>query len=111
MHVVARIFCIIALAVYAGGAAIQSAGAVEVGSAIQTQDGSMADCDACDHPDASITGIACDFVCNAGSLVALQALLPAADSNAVASSHDGVPIAALRGISGSRLSQPPRVLL
>lgn len=70
-----------------------------------------AGCEACDDDTAGTLGVACDFVCNSATAVALVGASAEFGSIAVSSAH-GLPIARdFRGLSSPPAKQPPRFLL
>ena len=114
MTLIARVFCVLALVAFAAGAVANAAGAAAVASDTVAQDAGMtgaAGCDACDDMQASFDNLACQFVCGAGSLVALQAPSAFVHAAAAVAAHDGSCVGTMRGIAGPGFTQPPRSFL
>lgn len=114
MRFLVDLLCVFALMAFAASAVAHSAGSAAIGSAMISQDGGMTDaagCDACDVSQAGFSDMSCELVCNAGGLVAMRMPLAVAFLDRVAESHTVTPISTLAGISGPRLTQPPRFLL
>ena len=114
MQLVARLILVAVLAAFAVSSVAQAAGsagmaAEMVASGTATMD--MADCDACDDPESGGMGLACDFVCGAGSFAAVLAQQTDRFAQATGGPLD-LPVANdLRGLSGSPAKQPPRTLI
>lgn len=114
MKFLARITCILALVALAAGAIANSAGSAVMASAMVAAGAGMADmndCDACGDTESGLGGLACDFVCNAPGIAAVQA--PLADSvPAIApDAHASLPERTAHGIAGPPAKQPPRTLI
>lgn len=114
VKLVARLFCVLALVAFAAGGFAHAAGSAVIGSAMVAQDAGMtgeAGCDACEDMKAGSSLLACQFVCSAGSLVALQAPSPVATSQTGIGLHYAKTVSNLLGISGPPFTQPPRFFI
>jgi hypothetical protein len=112
MHFVARLIMIAVLAAFAASSVVHAAGSARMASEMIAAGAEMpgADCEACDG-SAGPSGIACDFVCNSATAVALVGASAEFGLIAVSSAH-GLPIARdFSGLISPPAKQPPRFLL
>ena len=112
MHFVARLIMIAVLAAFAVSSVAHAAGSARMASEMITAGAEMpgADCEACDG-SAGPLGVACDFVCNSATAVALVGASAEFGPIAVSSAH-GLPIARdFRGLTSPPAKQPPKILL
>jgi hypothetical protein len=113
MHFVARLIMITVLAAFAVGSVAHAAGSARMASEMIAAGAEMAGagCEACDDDTAGTLGVACDFVCNSATAVALVEASAEFGPLAVSSAH-GLPIARdFLGLSSPPAKQPPRFLL
>lgn len=113
MHLSARLILVAVLAAFAVSSVAHAAASAKmaagmVASGAVTTD--MADCDACVDPEPGAKGIACNFVCGAGSFAAVFA--PQSERIAYAAGKCLEPAEALDfcGLSSPPAKQPPRTL-
>ena len=113
MHFVARLIIIAVLAAFAASSVVHAAGSARMASEMIAAGAGMAgaDCEACDDDTAGTLGVACDFVCNSATAVALVGASAEIGPIAVSSAH-GLPIARdFRGLISPPAKQPPKILL
>lgn len=114
MKSLARLIFVAVLAAFAASSVAHAAGSAEMAAVMISADDAamhMSDCDACGDPDASEMGLACDFVCGAGSFTAVLAPQACAIVSAAREALGPAVTQDFRGVSGPPAQHPPQTLI
>ena len=113
MQLIARLILVAVLAAFAVSPVAHAAASAGMAADMVASDAAtmdMADCDACDVPGSGAMGIACDFVCGAGSFAAVLAPQTEGFAQAPGKSLGAAEAQDFCGLSSPPAKQPPRTL-